>query len=711
MLINPALPQILRGTGAALLATTVATTAPAQPDVDESRVEEVVVTAELRDTPWLELTTSTSVIGRDLMEQRNALHLENLLAVTPNVNLSGGSSRARYYQVRGIGERSQFVEPLNPSVGLLIDNMDFSGLGTAASLFDMEQVEVLRGPQGTLHGANALAGLINMRSAAPEPETSGRIRAGLGDYGRRELGASITGPLIEDRLLFRLAAFTHRSDGFLDNAFLDRDNTNERDETLLRGRLRWLDGDRQQLDLIASHIDIDNGYDAFSLDNTRTTLSDQPGRDRQTSDALGVQYRRTGDAAQFEILANIADSEAEYSYDEDWSFVGIAPDLEYSSFDRYLRDRRSASAQLRVSSTNPITLPVGDLAWVGGIYALNDEETLLRQYTYQSEDFASRFEALTIASFGQLDLDLSDAWQLSAGLRVARRNMDYDDSRAVQASPDDDLWGGKLALSYHHDSLGMLYASLSRGYRAGGVNGSILAYPDDGQNSDALNARRFFTTEHLYNFELGHRQSFADGRVQHALTLFYMDRADQQVRGSLVIPRNDGSTAFVDYTDNAASGANFGLEWELRARPHDTLELYLNLGLLRARFDNYINADGVDLSDRDQAHAPRYQFATGLSYHPMPQLRADLQWEGRDSFYFSDRHDARSSSYSLVHARVAWEQARWELALWLRNITDEDYEIRGFGSFGNDPRKGYIVEEYVQYGEPRQVGMSLELRF
>ena len=95
----------------------------------------------------------------------------------------------------------------------------------------------------------------------------------------------------------------------------------------------------------------------------------------------------------------------------------------------------------------------------------------------------------------------------------------------------------------------------------------------------------------------------------------------------------------------------------------------------------------------------------------MLRLRADLQWEGRDSFYFSDRHDARSRSYSLVHARVAWEQSNWELALWLRNITDEDYEIRGFGSFGNDPRKGYIVEEYVQYGEPRQVGMSLELRF
>lgn len=683
----------------------------AQSPVEELLVEEVLVTAELRDTPWLEQTASTSVIGQDLMSRRNALHLENLLPLAPNVNLSGGSSRARFYQVRGIGERSQFIEPLNPSVGLLIDDMDFSGLGTAASLFDMEQVEILRGPQGTLHGANALAGLINMRSAAPAAEASGRIRAGIGDYGRRELGASVTGPIVEDRLLYRLAAFTHRSDGFMDNAFLGRDDTNERDETLLRGRLRWLDGDRQQLDLIASHVDVDNGYDAFSLDNTRSTLSDEPGRDRQTSDALGVHYRRSGTSTQFEILANLADSDSEYSYDEDWSFVGIAPDLEYSSFDRYLRDRRSRSAQLRLSSASPLALAPGDLSWVAGAYVLNDEETLLREYTYQAEDFSSRFEALTIAAYGQLDLDFNEAWSLSAGLRLAQRDMDYDDSQAVQASPDEDLWGGKLALSYSDDALGMVYASISRGYRAGGVNGSILAFPDDGENSGALSARRFFDTEHLYNLELGHRRSFADGRVQHALTLFYMDRSDQQVRGSLVIPRSDGSTAFVDYTDNAASGSNVGLEWELRARAHETLELYMNLGLLRARFDDYINADGVDLSDRDQAHAPRYQFATGLSYYPTATLRADLQWEGRDSFYFSDRHDARSGSYTLVHARIAYEQPRWELALWARNLTDKDYEIRGFGSFGNDPRKGYIVEEYVQYGEPRQIGMSLELRF
>jgi outer membrane receptor protein involved in Fe transport len=674
-------------------------------------IEEVIVTAEFRPTPWLEQSASTSVISGDLAARRNAVHLENLLNLTPNVNIAGGSSRARFYQIRGIGERSQFVEPLNPSVGLLVDDIDFSGLGTAAILYDVEQVEVLRGPQGTLHGANALAGLIHMRSAAPADRFAARLNSTVGDYGRREVGASVTGPLVGDTLLYRLAAYRHGSDGFMDNAFLGRDDTNERDETLLRGRLRWLPGDTQQLDLTLMRTEADNGYDAFSLDNTRSTLSDQPGRDRQLSDALGLHYRVDGARVALEALASAADSNSEYSYDEDWSYTGIAPGLEYSSFDRYLRDRRSYSAQLRLRSARPVNTRYADLDWVIGLYGLNDDERLRRQYTYLDDDFRSRFEARTRAVFGQLDVGLSDAWSLSAGLRLARREMSYADSRDVTASPDENLWGGRLALSYARPRLGMVYAAVSRGYRAGGVNASILAFPDDGTLTDRLAPLRFFDTESLYNVEVGHKGSFLDGRLSSAVTIFYMDRSDQQVRGSLVVPRRDGSTAFVDYTDNAATGDNYGIEAEFRFQAMPGLDLYASAGLLETRFRDYINADGRDLAGRDQAHAPNYQYALGVSYRPWEPLLIDVQFEGRDAFYFSDRHDARSDAYGLLHLRLAWQAQRWELALWGRNLLDEDYFTRGFGSFGNDPRKGYVVEEYRQFGDPRQLGASIELRF
>ena len=671
----------------------------------------MIVTAELRKTPWLEQPASTSILSEDAARRRNAVHLENLLQLTPNVNISGGSSRARFYQIRGIGERSQFVEPLNPSVGLLIDDIDFSGLGTAATLYDIEQVEVLRGPQGTLHGANALAGLIAMRSAAPEDTFSAGIQSTVGNYGRQELGARVTGPLVDDTLLYRLSAFRHRSDGFIDNTFLGSDSTNERDETSLRGRLRWLASDQQILDLTLIHTDIDNGYDAFSLDNTRETLSDEPGRDRQRSEALGLRYEWRGEQVTAEVLASAADSDSEYSFDEDWSFVGISPENEYSSFDRFLRDRRSYSAQLRLSSSQAVVTRAGNLDWVAGIYSLQDDERLQRQYTFLAEDFESRFEAQTVALFGEVNLNVAEFWDIAVGLRGARRDMSYDDNAGVVAEPSDDLWGGKLSLSYSRENLGMFYAAVSRGYRAGGVNAGILAFPDDGTNENALAPLRFFDTEHLYNFEIGHKGRFLDGRLRSALTLFYMDRRDQQVRGSLVIPRDDFSTAFVDFTDNAAEGYNLGLEGELRFAATKTLEVYLNLGLLEAEFEDYINADGRDLEGRDQAHAPNYQFATGLAFRPIDALLIDLQWEGRDAFFFSDRHDTRSTSFDLLHLRVAWQQESWEVALWGRNLTDEDYFIRGFGSFGNDPRKDYVVEDYLQFGEPLQVGASVELRF
>lgn len=674
-------------------------------------LEEIIVRAELRDTPWLEQPASSSVISEAMMQQRSAVHLENLLLLTPNINIAGGSSRARFYQVRGIGERSQFVEPLNPSVGLLIDGIDFSGLGTAATLFDIEQVEVLRGPQGTLHGANALAGLINMRSMAPANEYGARIQSTLGDYGRRELGVSATGPIIDNALMFRVAAFTHRSDGFMNNSFLQRADTNERDETLFRGRLRWQPSQRQQIDLTLFRADIDNGYDAFSLDNTRTTLSDMPGRDQQTSNAGGIEYRIEGDAITSEFMATVANSESQYSYDEDWSFVGIAPELEYSSFDRFLRDRDSYSAQLRFRSSDAIASRIGELDWTAGVYALSDDESLRRQYTYLDEDFQSRFQADTLAAFGQLDLQMDARWSLSAGLRFDRRSMNYDDSSEVRSDPDNRLWGGKLSLQFETDQLGMFYAALSRGYRAGGVNAGILAFPGtDSSGAPPLENLRFFDEELLYNMEIGHKGHFLDDRLQSALTLFYMDRRGQQVRGSVVIPRDDGSTAFVDYTANAASGHNLGLEWELRAAATDTLDTYLNIGLLQAEFEDYINADGRDLNGREQAHAPGYQFAAGFTWRPAEHWQAALQWEGRDAFYFSDRHDARSTRFSLLHARISYSQDNWELALWSRNLLDEDYFIRGFGSFGNDPRKGYITEEYRQFGDPRQLGLSVELR-
>ena len=694
----------------ALPALALAAAAHAQPP----ELEEILVTAELRATTLMEQPASTSVVSAADIRQRAAQHLEDILNLAPNVNYASGASRARFFQIRGIGERSQFQEPLNPSIGLLIDDIDFSGLGTAGTLFDVAQVEILRGPQGTLHGANALAGLINVRSAGPESEPGLTLDAMLADYGTWSVGLAGTGPLVSDTLLYRVAVHTYESDGFIENDHLDRDDTNHRDETSLRGKLRWLAGEASTLDVTALYVDVDNGYDGFSLDNTRHTLSDQPGQDRQESAALGLNWQAGLRSMDLRVLASMAGTESDYGYDEDWSFVGIAPGWEYSSTDRYLRDRDSYSAELRLLSNDRSRLFGARSDWVAGIYYLGDREDLRRRYTYLESDFSSRYHTDTLALFGQLDTALGERWNLVTGLRWERRETDYADSNGVSSDPGKNLWGGRLTLEYDLAGEHLLYGGVSRGYRANGINANILASMEtttDPELRARMRGLQEYDEEFLLNYELGFKGRFLDAALTARLALFYMDREDQQVKGSLVIPREDGSSEFIDHVTNAAEGNNYGLELELNWQALDVLALYANLGLLEASFDDYINADGEDLSGREQAHAPRYQYAVGGRWDIGRGVYLRLDLEGKDAYFFSDRHAVESPSYNLLHARLGYATGHWSVALWGRNLTDEDYFVRGFGDFGNDPRKQYVTEPYFQYGDPRQIGISASYSF
>lgn len=674
-----------------------------------SRLEEIIVTAQLRPTTLLNQPSSISVVSAQDIREREAQHLEGILNLAPNVNFAGGTSRARFFQIRGVGERSQFQEPLNPSIGLVIDGIDFSGLGGAGTLFDVEQVEILRGPQGTLHGANALAGLINIRSGQPETEPGFRVEASAADYNTWSAGIMGTGPLIADKLLYRLAVNSYQSDGYMENDYLGRDDTNDQDETTVRGKLRWLPGNRDTLDLTLMYIDIDNGYDAFSLDNTRHTLSDQPGKDQQESTALGLQWQRELDSMVLNLAASGATTDSHYSFDEDWSYVGIAPGWEYSSYDQYDRDRDSYSATARLSSGDQGRLFDDSTDWVVGAYYLGDREHLRRRYTYLDNDFTSDYDTDTYALFSQLDTRLNEHLNLVTGLRAERRYTDYQDNNNVRSSPDKDLWGGRIALEYHLDDSQMIYGSVSRGYRANGVNATILASmetTDDPDILDQLEQLQQFDEEYLINYEVGFKGNLLADTLQTRLAIFYMDRNDQQVKGSLNIDRDDNSTAFIDYTSNAAQGNNYGAELELNWLATEQLRLFANLGLLETEYEDYIDAQGNDLSGRDQAQAPRYQYAVGGHYEFGAGFYLRMDIEGRDSFYFSDRHDVKSTAYDLLNARLGYTHDSWSVALWARNLTDEDYYVRGFGTFGNDPRKEYEVEPYYQYGEPRVIGIS-----
>lgn len=687
--------RVLHRKTLALALLAAAGTAAAQP------IEEIVVRGDLRQSALLDLPTSVSVIDAELIRQRNASHLEEVLNVAPNVNFSTGASRARFFQIRGIGERGQFVEPLNPSVGMILDGIDLTGAATAATLFDVEQVEVFRGPQGTRYGANAHAGLIVLQSHAPTaiPEASAELEAG--SDGLRRVGVVASGPLVGDVLTGRLAVQRHQTDGHMENDYLDRDDTQNQDELTLRGRLRWQPSEQTTVDVSLARVDIDNGYDAFTLDNSRTTLTDEPGFDRQQTDMGSVRMTMATDYGfDVELSTALARSDLDYGFDEDWTYAGFHPNG-YQSFDRYTRGRDTGSGELRLVSNADGRLFNDRSDWLLGFYQHRARESLLRTRTSPGSvrTFESRFETRRNAIFTQIDTALGERLTLSTGVRYERRHADYEDSAAVTFSPSEHLWGGRIGLEYLTDGDALIYGNASRGYKAGGFN-------TDGTLDADL---RSYDSEYVWNYELGTKQSLLDGRLSSRVALFYMDRRDQQVGTSIVRPRGNGSTEFIAFVDNAAEGRNYGLEAELDWQATERLQLNASLGLIETEFRDFVNDAGDSLDGRDQPHAPGYQFHLAANYQLDHGFSLRLATEGRDDFYLSGSHDEQASGYTLVHARLGWEGARASLSLWGRNLTDKDYATRGFGGFGNDPRNGYAEGRYIQLGAPRSFGVSARL--
>ena len=663
-------------------------------------IDEIIVSADFRDRSSADVPASITVFGGEEIEQRAVQHFEELVYSVPNLNWSGDGNRARYFQIRGAGELEQYQGAPNPSVGFLIDDIDLSGIGSVATLFDMQQIEVLRGPQGTRYGANALAGLIYMQSTAPTAEWGGKVQVMAADDDALAAGFAVGGALSsDDSLLFRLSAHQHQSNGFRNNPYLGKQDSNGRDETTARGRLRWHAGEDWQVDLAVLFADVDNGYDAFALDNSYTVLSDKPGKDAQETTGASLRVDYSGwETVTFTSITAVADSDIEFSYDADWGNADSWAPVTYDYISISDRQRSTLSQEFRFVGTQ----------WLAGVYAMRLQDDLdtfdWGDYYDPFYDFAdslnstffSDYEATNVAAFGQYDFSLSVATQLSVGLRVERRATDYADSSGLLADPSETMSGGEISLSHEHSSNLGSFVTLSKGYKAGGFNLGVV--PPE---------RRVFDAEEMWNIEAGIKSSWAENSLQVNASIFYAQRVDQQVRTSFQIDPGD-PTSFVFFTDNAAKGKTLGLEADLRWLVNESWDLYATLGLLDAEFEEFVTPQ-VDLSGRQQAHAPETSLALGGRYSHPSGLFARVDFSARSDFYFDVSHDQKSQSYELANARVGFESGSWAVQLWARNLFDEDYTVRGF-YFGNEP-PDFPPELYTRFGDPRQVGVTFDLEF
>jgi len=698
-------------------AACLTTYGPATQSAETTNLDEVVVSATVfREQQLLDVPASVTALTAQTLKDSGQQHFQDVFAQVPNLNWSAGSSRPRYFQIRGIGEREQYQGAPNYSVGFLIDDIDFSGIGMAATLFDVDQIEVLRGPQGTRYGANALAGLIAVRSADPNSEFAGYVSSDVGNYDTLGAGLVMTGPADEWNSAWRLAVKKQRSDGFRDNVFLGRDDTNDRDETTARGKWRWFAGERSQLDVTILHVNLDNGYDAFSIDNSRNTLSDKPGEDSLRANAGALKWQSELESgATFMTVASLVNSAGVHAYDGDWgndvSWIPFVYDYNY----RADRARREQSLEARITSS-PF---VGNgIAWLGGVYVSNLRESINETsrgdfadpdgYTESKDEFLdSLFHAKTAAIFGQLDGRFLDKWNWLLGARAEQRKSDYSDDgnwddeigRSTHDEAKDNMFGGSASLTYAVANRARLYASVSRGYKAGGFNlGSTST------------TQPTFEPEFLWNYELGAKTDWLDRSLYADVTFFYMQRKDMQVRtGQQTTPGDPDSYVFV--TTNVASGHNYGAEVSLRWVPVASLELGGQIGCLRTYQSSTVDGDGNSVPSRAQAHAPEYQVQLNATYRHPVGVMARVDFSAVDEFYFdvASDHDQRSRPYRLTNIKIGYEADRWQVYAWTRNLFDEEYATRGF-YFGNEP-PNWEDKLYTQNGDPREFGLSAEWHF
>lgn len=696
-------------------------------------IEEVIVLADFRKTKLLDLANSISVLNAETIKDSGVQHLDQLLVRAPNVNFSSGASRGRFLQIRGIGERSQFVDPINPSVGLVIDGIDFTGLGLAASTLDIEQIEILRGPQGTLYGANALAGLINLSSFMPTLDNSGSLSLQLSEDFEHNVD-SIFSNTNSDGLGFRVAARFNQQEGDYRNTFTNRNNTNNIDEKIFKGTLYAEPNEELSLKLSGVFLDIDNGYDAFSLKNNRRTSSDQAGQDAQESIAGAVTvYWQGHKSFDLETVLSGATTKTKYNFDEDWSFIGefAASTSPYSSADSYSRDRDNSSVDIRFISKPEQKILNSSSSWVFGLYQRFDLETLGRlrfdDLAIEVDSaFGNRFQTRNHAVYGQLTTTLSEHWTLNTGLRFEKRIASYSDTENISRRTDENLIGGRVALEYRTDKGNLFYGLVSRGYKADGVNGQIISAASS--NAYIPDSTFLFDTETLLNYEIGSKSSLLDNALQIQVAAFYQNRKNAQTKQSIF---NPDDFSFDDYLSNAQANG-MGIELEANYYINDQFELYTSIGYLDAEFEDFVTISHVDARDdfgqvanevllnpvnldgRDIAHAPNYQFFFGGEYKFTDHWSIALDIEGKDAFYFSNSHNQKSDSYEAIHARITYSNDNFELMFWGRNLSDEDVEVRGFyfsNQFGNNPSNGYAPETYTQLGEPRILGATATLRW
>ena len=678
-------------------------------------IEEVIVQGNWRETRLIEEDSSVLVLSSKETQSAPIKHFENLSYLIPNLNFAASDSRARHFQIRGIGERSGYERTPNSAVGFLVDDIDYSGQGGIATTFDVDQIEVHRGPQGSRIGSSAMAGLIYIKTKEPTKEFEGVSEITTGAYGTRNVGIAFGGSAQDDNedFTYRIALRKDYSDGFRKNLYSGRSDASKKDESTFRLKANWEINSESTIKFLMTQIDLDDPADIWTIDGSLNTLSDRPGMDSQKTDAYGIKFFHETDNFEFQSLTSVTDTNVVLSYDADWGNSATHAPYIYDYFSETQRKRETFSQEFRFLS-NLADLDVNKRSeWVLGLHFFESKETNLKNDDgiygdpldpygpYISESSStSKFSVDNFSIFGNLNYLINDSTTFSLGARWEDSESTYSDSFGESLNPSDKISGGKISINKILKQDTNIFISIARGYNQGGFNLNL------GLDPNSINSNLYYDPEFLTNYELGLNSKIVNLNMNLAAVIFHSDRKDQQVLISTQVDPTDPNT-FTFLTQNAAEGTNNGIELEIDFQLSDNLDIFINFGLLKTQIKNWKSRP--DLQGRAQAHAPEKSYAIGFNWNLTEQSNLSFDVVGKSSFYYSDSHNNRSKSYFLTNLSYSYFSGQWTYSLWGRNIFDEYYSTRGF-YFGNEA-PNFIDTLYERHGDPRHMGVTVRYDF
>ena len=661
-----------------------------------------------------EVPQSVTLLDQEEIQETNAQHLEELVAIIPGLTATAGSSRARFLQIRGIGEFDVYEEPQIPAVGFTIDGVEYHGLAVLGFLSDLKQVEVFKGSQSGRYGSSALAGSVNLVTNEPSKIFNGKAQLGFSQRNGIDYALALGGPIGENNQAwtYRLSFNRNQTDGHIENAHLNRKDTNNIEENAFVGKVRWQPNDMSELQFFSHYFDINNGYDAFSVNNNGVNTSDQPGKDFYDVHTIGVGgIAKAPDGFDVRFKTYFSNVKTKNSFDADWQA--------FTNKNREAYDRDKDSYQMEGTITDE---GKSQAQWaVGAKYRISSETSHhYEEYTGfsadNSQDINDRnnfYEDRNITLFGEFSRPLKQSLVLSGSLRIENRNFDFKDKDLgstniyagvpeTKLSLSETLWGGNLSLQYSASQTQFYFVNLSRGYRGSGFN------TDPGVRGTYGSQIEKFKDESLINLELGYRSDFK-GKGSSQITLFAQKREDAQIR--------EFSDSTFDFkTLNADQAYAYGAEIALKYSLTEALQINSSLALLQSRVrDTDIP---VLKNNRDQAASPLYQWSHLIRYRFAEYYSIQGVAKFMGEHFYDVYYDQKSPAYQIFDLNLGYEKGAWAVNLYLKNAFDEQYFTRAFsfdqvapGSDGDyyDGTKSSAL--FGQQGLPRTLGIRIRYSF